>query len=437
MGRRQHRDPFAMNVKHLALVGLLGAAGACDGEHARELSVVAELRPLYRLQDVEAADRLALLERPSEGAVYVVAGPDRVGSVRVIAKGELARADGPIDLEPASEVLVDEVSFPELLVVDADGDGDDDVLVRAGPDGEEQAARAGYDPAAEWRERVWLATDLRGPARLVVDTRFDGQLVGLLGERFFWPVGGQGDSMAISWVLTLGARVGSLGETAYVLSREMLHEGIPPCGDLDCLPKLHAGDRSVVGPGLAARTEDTGELALSYWASRSTAHLVFEHYMARTICRVEARDAPCSPVEDWGELADRLGAGAFPPDASVPYVHVAPYLATAINNARVDARLPSGVVVHGTIDVALTSARVAPGAAGSWEVTGEYPGGLAAVEVGEDGARLLGRYAFEGWPGDPWVRPLEIHASRERGLFYLFDGLPPHERVAVVEAPPR
>jgi hypothetical protein len=425
-----------MRTKHLVVAGLLGVAlAACSEERSDELPVLAELRPLYRMFDVQAAYPIALLERPSEGTVYVVAGPDRsVGPVRVIAKGELARPDGPVDLEPADAVLVDEVSFPELLVVDADGDGDDDVLVRAGPEGEEEAERAGYDPGTEWRERVWLATDLRVPARPVVDVMLEGHSTRLLGMRHFWPVAGQGDTLAVGSMDISGERSRLIG---YLLTREMLREDNPACRELDCLPKLHAGDHSVIGPGLAARAEDTGELTLSYEGVRATGHLMTERYMARTICRVEARDAPCSPVEDWGDLPDLLGAGAFPSDASVPCVHVTPYLDTTIDNARVDARLPSGVVLHDTIDVALTSARVGAGAASSWKITGVYPRGLATVELREDGARLLGRYAFEEWDGDPWVHPLEIRASRERGLFYLFDGLPPHDRVAVVEAPPR
>ena len=406
----------------LAALAALAGCG-CDSD-ARSVPVLGTLRAQYRLDRLPRDGLTALLERPAEGRVCVANWVGHSTIVKFFAIGELADAaaeGGPVTLEPVDVPLLSDAAYAELRVVDADGDGDDDLLIRAGA-----LELVGLPPAGTpWRERVWIASDCSGALRPIVDVSLPMRVPPVFVADAVFPIRAGASALAfVNVTLTPGL-------FSYVITRELAGRS-EPCRELSCLPLLTAGGEQMLGFELTGWERQDGTLALGHVDVRVTGHLQSEWFLARRDCHPEGGVYECGAASDWGLVVKALGHGTLSDE------HGEAYLRVSVPDTSVPARVqswssPSQSRTHDFYAGMLGWATFQPD--GSWRF-GSATKDLIVAEQDASGVRVIGRYAVEGWPlpkEGAWPTVLPTNPARAHTLVLLTDTALDHHDI--VELP--
>jgi len=336
----------------------------------------------------------------------------------MVAVGSRAVSE-PVSLDATNVVLVPDGPLAELRVVDVDGDGDDEVLVRP------RALTGDMPPprGTSWRETVWVS-DCSGVARLVVDVATSMTVPSALIDSVH-PVGGGGSALAIVTVMT------APGPFAYVVTRDLASR-VTPCTELSCLPRLMDGDSTINAAQPAAWASQDGGLALLHVAAHVTGHLEAEWYAARRDCEALGGGYSCSEASDWGPLTKALATGFLAPSGDAFLRLSSPDLEYE-NGAAESWSTPSDHVARAL------PGRFQPGWArfeeGRWRFGGMVLGGQwdhtpVVMEQTASATRVVSTSTIPGWSTER-TGVIESNRAPDRALIVATDG----ERGAIATFP--
>lgn len=365
---------------------------------------------------------MAFLERPSEGRACLIASEGvpflDAAPVRMVAVGARAVSE-PVSLEATDVVLVPDAPLAELRVVDVDGDGDDEVLVRPRVLTGDMLPPRG----TRWRETVWVS-DCSGVARLVVDVSTPMTVPSAVIDSVH-PVGGGGSALAIVTVMI------APNPFAYVVTRDLAAR-VTPCTDLSCLPPLLDGDSTINAAQPAAWERPDGTLALVHMAAHLSGHLQSEWYASRRDCEALEGGYSCSDASDWGPLTKALATGFLAPSGDAFLRLSRPDLEYE-DGAAESWSTPSDHVARAL------PGRFLPGWArfeqGRWRFGGVVLGGEwdhkpVVMEQAAGATRVVSTSRIPGWSAER-TGVVESNRARDRSLIVATDS----ERGAIAAFP--
>lgn len=358
----------------------------------------------------------ALLERPSEGRACLVASegaPREVSPVRLVASGP-ASSGGDVRLESTDATVVPDAPLAELRVVDVDGDGNDEVLIRPrGLRGELLPP-----PGTPWRETLWVS-DCSGVAQLVVDVSMPMTVPSLLVDSLH-PISGGGSAIAI-----VTAMIGP-SPFSYVVTRQLASLE-SPCTDMSCLPLLRETGSTISAPQPATWAVSEDELSIVHFDVHLVGHLESEWYAARRDCQATEGGYSCSEPTDWGPLTKALAIGFLDPGGDA-YLRL----------SRPDLEFETGAAESWSTPAdrvarALPGSRFEPAWARFAEPAWRFGGVLTTLDgsivhrkpvVMEQSARetrVVSVGTIPGW-SDERTGVLESNRARNRALILAVDG---------------
>ena len=408
-----------MMLATVLVMGVLAGLAGCGGD-ARSVPVLGTLRAQYRFDRPPPDGLTALLDRPSESTVCVAEVIGHDDTVKILASGSRYGGAGPPSvLGPTDITLVDDAAKAEVRVLDADRDGDDEMLIRA-----RALDLTGMWPApgTGWRERVWIADDCSGSVRQIVDVALPLMQPVLATVESMWNVRGHGESLAIVVV------TGVPGYFSYVVD-EQLAARPEPCRDVSCLPIVEQGGNPIVGYEFSAWQGGDGTLAVVNVNVRETGHLEAEDYLERRDCARAASRYECEPAADWGLVTRALGRGFLADERAVSYLR-ATWFPETLQSWRSPSDSTANNFEAGGVVWATTEGESV------WRLGAMTRDGLFLAEQDPAGARFTGRYEVEGWaPRQPgaWAEELYVNPEREHAFVMLTDLDVDHQ--LVVEIP--